>query len=105
MEKKFEIEKTERYKELANEVSIAQKYFNEVRQESEFKELLYWNTEEGRYTLTHFYTMEQKIEFIKKFSHNATAMAYLNMTIAQERLDEYVDATCNMFAEMMKPNE
>lgn len=98
MEKKiintlFEIEKTKRYVQLSNELNVAREYFNSVKLDSEMDEM-YERDRFGNWSLIKISTMEDKINFIKRFSNNATAMAWLNVMNAQDLLSEYV---CTVF--------
>lgn len=90
----FEIEKTKRYVQLSNELRIAREYFNSVKDDEEMLEMYEYDMF-GERSLIHTSTVEDKINFIKKFSNNATAMAYLNMINAQDLLSEYVCAVFN----------
>ena len=90
----YEIEKTKRYTQLSNELNAAREYFNSVKTDTEMLEMYEYDGY-GDSNLIHTSTMEDKINFIKRFSHNATAMAYLNMINAQDLLSEYVCAVFN----------
>lgn len=90
----FEIEKTERYAQLSKELDAAREYFNSVKLDSEMDEI-YERDMFGNWSIIHTSTMTDKINFIKRFSNNATAMAYLNVINAQDRLSEYVCAVSN----------
>lgn len=89
----FEIEKTKRYAQLSNELNAAREYFNSVKTDTEMMEMYEYDGY-GDSNLISTSTMEDKINFVKRFSNNATAMAYLNMINAQDRLSEYV---CTVF--------
>lgn len=90
----FEIEKTKRYAQLSNDLQIAREYFNSVKDDEEMLEMFEYDRF-GNRSLIYPSTTEDKINFIKKFSNNATAMAYLNMINAQDLLSEYVCAVFN----------
>ena len=92
----FEIEKTKRYVQLSNELNVAREYFNSVNLDAEMDEI-YEYDRFGNWSIIHTSTMEDKINFIKRFSNNATAMAYLNVINAKERLSEYVCAVSNTY--------
>lgn len=92
----FEIEKTKRYAQLSNNLNAAREYFNSVMLDSEMDEI-YKYDRFGNLNIIHTSTMEDKINFIKRFSNNATAMAYLNVINAQDRLSEYVCAVSNTY--------
>ena len=90
----FEIEKTKRYEQLSNELNVAREYFNSVKLDSELDEM-YERDRFGNWHLINILTMEDKINFIKRFSNNATAMAWLNVMNAKDLLSEYVCAVFN----------
>lgn len=90
----FEIEKTKRYAQLSKELDAAREYFNSVKLDAEMDEM-YERDRFGNWSIIHTSTMEDKINFIKRFSNNATAMAYLNVINAQDLLSEYVCAVFN----------
>lgn len=90
----FEIEKTKRYVQLSNELDAAREYFNSVMLDSELDEM-YEYDRFGNRSIIHTSNMEDKINFIKRFSNNATAMAYLNVINARDLLSEYVCAVFN----------
>ena len=90
----FEIEKTKRYVQLSNELNVAREYFNSVKLDSELDEM-YERDRFGNWHLINILTMEDKINFIKRFSNNATAMAWLNVMNAKDLLSEYVCAVFN----------
>ncbi len=90
----FEIEKTKRYIQLSNELNVAREYFNSVKLDSELDEM-YERDRFGNCRLINISTMEDKINFIKRFSNNATAMAWLNVMNAKDLLSEYVCAVFN----------
>lgn len=85
-----QIEKTNRYQELSNNLKIAQDYFNKVKKQDEMEQLYIWNEYDNRYDMVKYTSPEDKIKFIQKYSNNPTAMAFLNMINAQDLLSEYV---------------
>ena len=62
---------------------IAYRFFNEVSNQKEFYEMIKWTNDtyynsDGMYREPKLDTMEERIAFIRQFSGNLTAMAWLN---------------------------
>lgn len=62
---------------------IAYRFFNEVSDSTEFYEMIKWTNDtyynsDGMYREPKLDTMEERIAFIRQFSGNLTAMAWLN---------------------------
>lgn len=62
---------------------IAYRFFNEVSNRTEFYEMIKWTNDtyynsDGMYREPKLDTMEERIAFIRQFSGNLTAMAWLN---------------------------
>ena len=70
-------------KNIEKNKDIAYSFYNKVFNQSEFNEIAKWTNDtyynsDGMYREPKVDTMEERIAFIRKFSSNLTAMAWLN---------------------------
>ena len=68
---------------MDNNTDIAYIFYKKVFKQSEFNEIAKWNNDtyynsDGIYREPKVDTMEERITFIRQFSGNLTAMAWLN---------------------------